>query len=90
MDFISKKEFCFFIISLFFVSISYAQNDIILKVNGDEMIGKVIKMNTDDLLFTYQNETVEYRVEKKIFSKSLLLQGELNFLIKKKMGLSQN
>lgn len=48
----------------------FAQNklpvkpDIILKTNGDEVKGKLIKITDDDVTFTYTGETVEYTLKK--------------------------
>ncbi|MBK0369454.1 hypothetical protein [Flavobacterium agrisoli] len=57
----SKTLFLF--LMLLFSAIAFAQNDVILKKNGEEMQGKVMKMNQDDLIFVYKNETVEYPVK---------------------------
>jgi len=53
------------------ISISgFAQNpindklDIILKINGDEMKGKITKISDTDLTFIYAGETLEYTVKK--------------------------
>jgi len=41
-----------------------AKNDVILKLNGDEMTGKVTKINDTDVDFTYAGETLGYSVKK--------------------------
>ena len=38
--------------------------DVILKVNGDEMKGKITKITDTDLTFVYSGETLEYTVKK--------------------------
>lgn len=38
--------------------------DVILKVNGDEMKGKITKITDTDLTFIYSGETLEYTVKK--------------------------
>lgn len=67
---------------LWIVSI-HAQNDIILKTNGDEMQGKVLKINKDDLQFVYQNETIEYKVNKADILKITFGSGRIEFFNKK-------
>lgn len=78
----NKNLFCFLIIHLLFISIVQSQNDIILKINGDEMKGKVTKINKDDLEFIYQNETVEYTVEKSDIVKITFASGRVEFFDK--------
>jgi hypothetical protein len=38
--------------------------DVILKLNGDEMKGKITKINDTDLTFIYSGETLEYTIKK--------------------------
>jgi len=38
--------------------------DVILKLNGDEMKGKITKINDSELTFIYSGETLEYTVKK--------------------------
>lgn len=59
-----------------------AQNDVILKTNGEEMQGKVIAMNPDDLQFVYSNETVEYSVPKSEILKITFASGRVEFFNK--------
>lgn len=40
------------------------KTDIILKINGDEMKGKITKINDTELTFIYSGETLEYTVKK--------------------------
>lgn len=56
-----------------------AQNDIVLKTNGEEMVGKVIAINTDDIKFTYKDETVEYTVPNPEISKITFSSGRIQF-----------
>lgn len=68
--------------TLLFVFISFTvicQNDVILKTNGDEMIGKVIKINENDVVFTYQNETLEYNVLKNEIAKITFSSGRIQY-----------
>lgn len=59
-----------------------AQNDIILKTDGSEMVGKVSEIATDDLKFAYQNETVQYTVLKKDIVKITFSSGRVEFFNK--------
>lgn len=64
-----KRAILFFFAILFSIS-GFAQNptgeklDIILKINGDEMKGKITKISDTDLTFIYAGETLEYTVKK--------------------------
>lgn len=40
------------------------KQDIVLKLNGDEMKGKITKISDDDITFIYSGETLEYKVKK--------------------------
>lgn len=55
----------------------FAQNDVVLKTNGEEMQGKVTKMNQNDLLFVYKNETVEYPINFSDISKITFASGRV-------------
>ncbi|RPE09199.1 hypothetical protein EGT74_19535 [Chitinophaga lutea] len=49
------------------VLISFAQslkNDVILKLNGEELTGKVVKINDGDVEFAYAGETLVYNIKK--------------------------
>jgi len=56
-----------------------AQNDIILKTDGTEMIGKVNAIENTDVKFTYDNESVEYTVPKSKISKITFSSGRVEF-----------
>lgn len=64
-----KKAYLFIIACLISVC-SFAQTktaakpDVILKTNGDEMKGRVTKINDTDVTFIYQGETLEYIIKK--------------------------
>lgn len=60
-----------------------AQDDVILKSNGDEMHGKILKINNDDLKFIYKNETIEYTVKKTEIIKITFSSGRIEFFNKK-------
>lgn len=55
------------VLALFWSLISFAQNgnlDVILKLNGEEMKGKITKITDSDLTFIYSGETLEYTIKK--------------------------
>ncbi|SDS40388.1 hypothetical protein SAMN04515667_2097 [Formosa sp. Hel1_31_208] len=56
-----------------------AQNDIVLKVDGTEMIGKVIAIGDTNINFIYQNETIEYKVPKVKIAKITFSSGRVEF-----------
>ena len=41
-----------------------AQDDVILKSDGDQMHGKILKINNDNLQFICKNKTIWYTVNK--------------------------
>lgn len=53
-----------FSISTFSQSTTTEKADVILKINGDEMKGKITKISDTDLTFIYSGETLEYTVKK--------------------------
>ncbi|WP_435416110.1 hypothetical protein [Polaribacter aestuariivivens] len=59
--------------------ITFCQNDIILKTNGEELVGKVIKINEKDIVFTYQNETLEYNISKNEIAKITFSSGRIQY-----------
>lgn len=67
---------CLLLISSTFL---HAQNDIILKTDGTEMIGKVNAIEDVDVKFTYQNETIDYTVPKNKISKITFASGRVEF-----------
>jgi len=77
-----QKTFLFISAIIFSLSMN-AQDDVILKNNGDEMHGKVTKINKDDLQFVYKNELVEYTVSKVEIVKITFSSGRIEFFNKK-------
>jgi TolB-like protein len=69
------------IISLFLSINIYAQNtpavnaDVIYKLNGEEMKGKVTKVTADELTFVYAGETLEYTIKKADVNKIVFASG---------------
>ncbi len=71
---------------LFIVLVStafaYAQNDIILKIDGTEMIGNISEIGADDIKFTYKDENIPYVVSKKDVLKVTFSSGRIEFFTK--------
>lgn len=78
----TKKLNLLLILFLIGTYFAVCQNDIILKINGEEMIGKVTEINSDDLKFIYQNETVNYTILKKEIVKITFASGRVEFFNK--------
>ena len=53
----------FFTLNLLAQNVPAAKTDVIIKLNGEEMKGKVTKVSTDDLTFVYDGETLEYTLK---------------------------
>lgn len=79
-----------FIVGFFFTLTVFSQNDIILKTDGEEMKGKVMKMNENDLQFIYQNETIEYTVKKTDVLKITFSSGRIQFFNKETSNNQKN
>jgi len=74
-----------FILLLLLISTTLiAQNttDIILKTNGDEMIGKVKAISDETVDFVYQNESVTYHVKVVDIVKINFTSGRIQFFNK--------
>jgi hypothetical protein len=65
-------------------------DDIILKLNGDEMIGKVTEMNDDNVKFTYKGETIIYTVKKSDILKITFASGRIEFINKPTLPSESN
>lgn len=65
-----------FLVTSIFVQ---AQNDIILKTDGSEMVGKVTAIDENDVKFTYKNESISYTVAKNKISKITFSSGRVEF-----------
>jgi preprotein translocase subunit YajC len=66
-----------FIFSLCFSLASTAQNDVVLKLNGEEMSGKVTEINDDNIRFIYKGETETYTIKKADIMKITFANGTL-------------
>jgi len=70
---------------VFFLAIGvscFAQNDIILKTDGEEMVGTVTAINPEDIGFTYKEETIPYTVAQKDIVKITFSSGRIQFFNK--------
>ena len=76
-----QKSFLFLVVLIFSFSMT-AQCDVILRINGDEMHGRVVKINEDDLQFVYKNESVEYTIDKSDIIKISFGSGRIEFFNK--------
>ena len=77
-----QNTFLFLLGIVFSLSMN-AQEDVILKSNGDEMHGKVTKITKDDLQFVYKDESIEYTVNKAEIEKITFSSGRIEFFNKK-------
>lgn len=81
-----KKSFLFLLSLLFSISV-FAQSpsndpktDVILKINGEEMKGKITKINDTEVTFIYSGETLEYAVKKSDILKITHASGRVETL----------
>lgn len=80
-----KKLFaCLPAMIFFFMSFAQqpASNDVILKVNGEELTGKVLKINDSDIEFAYAGETLTYTIKKTDIIKITFSSGRIEFFNK--------
>ena len=67
-----------------------SQNDVVLKTNGEEMIGQVTAINDQNIAFIHQNETLEYSVNKSDISKITFGSGRIEYFHNKDKASSHN
>ncbi|TDQ11250.1 hypothetical protein [Pedobacter metabolipauper] len=79
-----KKIYAFFILSLSLISANLSAQtanntkpDLIQKVNGEEMKGKVIRITDNDVTFIYTGETAEYVIKKSEIAKIVHSSGRV-------------
>lgn len=67
--------FCF--LSLFTSVSAFAQenSDVVVMLNGEERAGKVIAINDQEITFVYDNETLEYQINKNDVDKIVFASG---------------
>lgn len=56
-----------------------AKSDIVLKVNGDEMVGKITSISDNEVKFIYDGETLEYTIKKTDILKVTYSSGRVEF-----------
>jgi len=84
------KSLLLLVFGTFLVLSVNAQYDVILKLNGEEMEGKVSKINENNLEFTYKNETIQYTVKKSEIEKITFGSGRIQFFNKKGGNVNSN
>jgi len=79
-----KKLYLWLIVSLISVNLfaqtNTAKQDIIQKLNGEEMKGKVVKVTDSDVTFIYDGETAEYVVKKSDIAKIVHSSGRIEII----------
>ncbi len=78
------------IFSLFSQNAQKPQSDQILKINGDELQGKVIEINDDDIRFAYQGESLTYKIKKQDILKIIYASGRVEFFNKPALSTDKN
>ncbi|MET0464257.1 MAG: hypothetical protein ABW007_13925 [Chitinophagaceae bacterium] len=58
------------------------KTDVILKINGDELTGKVTEIGDSDVKFTYQGEELNYSIKKADILKITFASGRIEFFNK--------
>ncbi len=79
MNFKLPNTALFVVFALLFSLKSTAQKDVILKASGEEMIGKVTQINSGDIQFVHENETLEYTVPKSEILKITFASGRIEY-----------
>lgn len=59
-----------------------AKHDVILKLDGDELTGKILKINDNDVEFTYAGETLVYNIKKAEIMKITFASGRIQLFNK--------
>jgi preprotein translocase subunit YajC/TolB-like protein len=80
---------------LFFIqTFSFAQsadkNDVILKLSGDELTGKVLKIGDDTVEFSYAGETLTYTIKKSEIMKITFASGRIEVFNKQAVTAGGN
>lgn len=80
-----KKIINLFVITIWSLALTAQTNsksDILLKLNGDELIGHVIEMNDADIKFVHEGETLVYAIKKVDIMKITFASGRIEFFNK--------
>ncbi|MBG9376907.1 hypothetical protein I5907_11710 [Panacibacter sp. DH6] len=62
--------------------IAQEKNDVVLKVNGDELTGKVTEIGDSEIKFVYKGETLVYAIKKSDIIKITYASGRIEFFNK--------
>lgn len=89
-----KKVFYSFLLLFTIISLSAQNNtppnDVVLKLNGTEMVGRVTEVNEKDIVFIYQHEKLAYHVKTSEIYKITFGSGRVEFFNKKPVSESSN
>lgn len=86
-----KVKFIFLLVFVFLGTINAQQKpDIILKINGEENVGKVLEINDTAVKFTFQGETLVYTIKKQDILKITYSSGRIEFFNKPKLPSESN
>lgn len=80
-----KRIWVYLVLLLFNVSVfgqNSETNDVVLKTNGEEMVGKVKSISDDAIDFVYQNESIDYKVKTSDIVKITFSSGRIQFFNK--------
>lgn len=81
---------CMAMILVSMFSFAQAKNDVILKLDGDELAGKVIKINDADVEFSYAGETLVYNIKKSEIMKITFGSGRIQLFNKPPQAPAQS
>lgn len=77
------KKLTITFLTLFITFISWAQsgkNDVVLKLNGDELTGKVQQINDSSIVFSYAGESLTYVIKKSDILKITFASGRIEVI----------
>ncbi|KIC94021.1 hypothetical protein [Flavihumibacter solisilvae] len=74
-----RQIFLFLVLSLATLAgfTQQQKNDVILKINGDELVGKVLKVNDNSVEFAYVGETLSYTIRNEDIMKITFASGRV-------------
>lgn len=80
------KKTLLLILAILCIMVSIAQqggkNDVVLKLNGEELSGKVLEINDDEIKFSYAGETLVYSIKKQDILKITFSSGRIEIINK--------
>lgn len=66
------------------------KSDLVLKMNGDELQGKVLEIGDDDVKFAYEGETLTYKIKRQDILKVIYASGRVEFFNKPALSSEKN